>query len=240
VDIPRKEPVGVPLRLRDWLTVSAAAALLLGAALVHGLWSARWDDGQEVQEALARLDRVPMRAGPWSGQPGPLDAEAEAQASRVGIAGNVRALFTRPGEATTVAVVLMAGRFGPLSVHTPDVCYGGAGYAMIGKPKRVEVRCADGAPAALWTACFQKPHELGAPLLRIFWTWNAGEGWKAPDNPRWTFRAKPVLYKLYAAREMMSANESPDADACLDLLRVWMPETDPKLFTSGKGNSTRK
>ncbi len=208
----------------------AGLVLLLAVAVVHGLWTDRWNDGSDLERALARLDNLPREAGAWTGRDQPLDDEQADAVRRVGVARLIRRQFTRPDDPRGVSVVVMGGRFGPLAVHTPDVCYGGAGYVMAGKPACVEVSRADGVTSHFWTARFHRPAASETPPLRLFWGWNSSEGWQAPDNPRWAFRMKPVLYKLYVAREMNSLDEPLEQDPGVAFLRDWLPELDRTFF----------
>jgi hypothetical protein len=217
-------------RARGRLLVVAALVLLVGAAVVHGLWTDRWGDAGDLEAALKHMNDVPLTAGPWQGKEHALDPEQVEQAERVGIARTIRCQFVRTPENDSVSVILMGGRFGPLSVHTPDICYGGAGYVMVGQPVRSEVKREDGSTAKFWTARFHKPQSPGTAPLRIYWAWNAGNGWMAPDNPRFTFRRKPVLFKLYLAREMTSLNDSLEWDPGIPFLRSWLPTLDRALF----------
>ena len=223
--------------LRTWLQqgdrrlpLAAALIVLLGTAVVHGLWTDRWSSGQDLEAALARMDQVPLVSPGWFGDERGLEEAQEDAARRVGIARILRRQFTRTADGQSVSIILMGGRFGPLSVHTPDVCYGGVGYVMMGKPSRLEIGCADGSTAVFWTARFHKPQTPETPPLRIFWAWNASNGWQAPDNPRFAFRMKPALFKLYAVREMTSANDPLDQDAVTALLERWLPEVNRSLF----------
>jgi hypothetical protein len=217
-------------RREQWLVLTSALILLLGAAAVHGLWTDRWGGRRELEDALARMSAIPLEAVEWRGQEQAGDPEKDDAAARVGIARIARRQFTRMADGAAVSVIVMGGRFGPLSVHTPDVCYGGAGYTMSGKPARLEFTCADGSRAVFWTAVFHKTQSPEVPPLRIFWGWNTGNGWEAPGNPRFAFRMKPVLFKLYAAREMASANEPLDQDAASALLKSWLPLLNRTLF----------
>jgi hypothetical protein len=124
----------------------------------------------------------------------------------------------------------MGGRFGPLSVHTPDICYGASGYVVQGSQKPFEIKTADGSVARFWTARFVKPGAADAPSLRIYWSWNPGDSWQAPANPRWTFRMKPVLYKLYVT----TRDEAAEADVAVAFLRDWLPRLDQALFDQPK------
>jgi hypothetical protein len=217
-------------RARVHLLVAAALVLLVGAAVVHGVWTDRWGDTGDLEAALKRMDDVPLIAGPWHGKELALDPEQAEQAERVGIARTIRSHYVRTPENDAVSVILMGGRFGPLSVHTPDICYGGAGYVMVGKQVRCEVKREDGSIAKFWTARFHKPYSPGTAPLRIFWGWNAGTGWAAPDSPRFTFRRQPVLFKLYIAREMTSLNDPLEGDPGIPFLRNWLPNLDRALF----------
>jgi hypothetical protein len=217
--------------LRDKrLPLAAGLVLLVGAAVVHGLWTDRWNDGQDLERALARLDWIPLNADPWKGRIETIEEEQADAAARVGIPRIVRRQYVNETTHQAVSVILMCGRFGPLSVHTPDVCYGAAGYVIQGRPERLEVAQDDGGTAVFWTARFHKPNAPATPPLRIIWGWNASSGWLAPDNPRWTFRRKPVLYKLYLAREMTTLKEPLDEDPSIPFLRSWLPELDRALL----------
>src|SRR5207248_10835164 len=98
-------------------------AVVLAAGLVHGLWSDRWGDNRDLEAAAARLRQVPRRVGEWQGHDKAIEADRVARAEAVGY---LHRTYAGPG-GQAVSVVLLCGRFGPLSVHTPDVCYGGGG-----------------------------------------------------------------------------------------------------------------
>jgi hypothetical protein len=209
------------------LAVGVALTLVLVTGLVHGLWTRRWSDGADLAAAAARLQQVPLTAGDWQGrsQP-PVDSERLARAQ---VAGSVHRAYVRKADGQKVSVILLCGDFGPLAVHTPDICYRGAGYELVGEPVRREVRLAGGGTAEVWTARFHRPDTADAPL-RICWTWSAGSGWKAPSSPRLTFRRTPVLYKLYVAREMAHLDEPLEGDPCFAFLGDWLRLVDTALF----------
>jgi hypothetical protein len=200
-------------RLPWWLT---ALALLLAAGLAHGLLAERWRPSGALEQAVARMDRVPLDIGEWQGQPVEVDEAAFAQAGARGYWA--RAYTNRRGE--VVLAVLMCGRAGKMAVHTPEVCYRGAGFDLLGAPASVAVRDEDGEEAArFWTARFAKQGSAGGSL-RLYWAWGDGDTWQAPANPRWEFRGRPLLYKLYVSHERAGTG---DADPALDFLRQLLP-----------------
>src|SRR4051812_2243171 len=107
-----------PLRQpRNQLIVVSAPLVLGGTAGGQGGGAGRWGSKRAREKSLDRLDRVPLSAGDWRGQWAELDAEVIDQARRVGIDGSIRREFTRAPDGAAVSVILMCGRFGPLSVH---------------------------------------------------------------------------------------------------------------------------
>src|SRR5439155_15150223 len=122
-------------------------------------------------------------------------------------------------------ILLVCGRPGPVSVHTPDVCYEGVGYEMAAAPVRYAAReGSSAAPAQFWMADFEKQRAAVPVRLRILWSWHAAGAWQAPDDPRLTFARFPVLYKLYVIREMASGDERLEEDRCGEFLGQLLPE----------------
>jgi hypothetical protein len=210
------------------LPVATVLALVLLSGLVHGVWTGRWQPAQGLDAAVARLDRVPLTLGGWQGQPLELDPKHVAQA---GLSGCWMRRYTNGPNGPAVTVLLMCGRSGPVSVHTPDICYGGAGYDMVGKAVRVSAEASP--PAEFWTARFRKDGAVVPTYLRILWAWNADGAWQAPDSPRLTFAPFPVLYKLYVLRELGRADEPLEEDPCLRFLGQALPELRQALFAEG-------
>src|SRR5262245_45731930 len=116
------------------LPLMVALGLLLGSGLVHGLWTERWDSSSVVEEAAARVKDVPAKAGPWSSVDVEVEAEAYQQARALGY---WMRRYTKPGFSGSISVILMCGRAGHMAVHTPDICYRGAGYEMVGEQTRL-------------------------------------------------------------------------------------------------------
>src|SRR5262249_37906069 len=129
----------------------------------------------------------------------------------------------------TVTVLLMCGRPGRAAVHTPQWCYGGAGYEMIDAEARCPVGPAGSAAGQLWAARFRKQDVY----LRIFWGWSGDGSWVAPANPRLRLAHCRAVYKMYVIRELTTPHERLEDDACLDFLRQYLPELSRSLFPAG-------
>jgi hypothetical protein len=204
------------------LPALTALTLLVTTGVVHGLWTERWRPSDALERAAARVATVPLEIGDWQGKDIDVDAEAFAQA---GARGYWARTYTRPG-GDSVLVVLMCGRPGKMAVHTPEVCYGGAGYELFESPTTIVVRDEAGVEQGVfWSARFSK--QAGGSELRLDWAWGDGHDWQAPGNPRWTFRGRPFLYKLYASHEI-SPGQAGDPTA--ELLSELLPKVRDALM----------
>jgi hypothetical protein len=146
------------------------------------------------------------------------------------IAGYVTRKYTR-SKGGQVHVLLLCGRPGPISAHTPEICFSGAGYAIIGKRQKHRAIPSDSDPGGeFWTALFKSSNPRSPPM-RAFWAWSDGGEWKAADNPRWGYARSDYLYKLYVIRSMPPLEEPIETDPCLDFLSVLLPELRKALST---------
>src|SRR5262249_49124868 len=118
---------------RSRLLVLAGFAVILTAGLVHGLWTDRWTSPRAIEEACARLRGCTPALAGWTFE----DQEmADTAIAKAEVTGYRRWRCVRQSDGQVLTVLLLCGRFGPLSVHTPDVCYGGVGYQVAGKIAR--------------------------------------------------------------------------------------------------------
>jgi hypothetical protein len=212
------------------LPLAIALALIIAAGLVHGQWTQRWTTSHAVETAVARLGRVPMNFGDWRGRSLEMDREQLAMAE---IDGYVARRYVDRHGAAAVTILLVCGRPGPISVHTPDICYAGAGYEPTGPPAKQSLpNGPSGTRAEFRHALFGKLNAAVPSYLRILWSWSADGAWEAPDNPRLRFAPRQALYKLYVIREMDTAEGQLDGDPTLEFLQTLLPELGRSLFAS--------
>lgn len=190
-------------------------------------------DSTQLDEAAARVSRVPMVVGDWQGQE--LDSD-EAVFEQAGAKAYWTRTYVHRRTKESVLVILMCGRWGKISVHTPEVCYGGAGYELRDQPIPFTVRsAASDAPSQLWTAQFKK--RAGVPTqLRLYWGWSVQEVWEASASPRWRFFGQPFVYKLYVSHNVEGQpNLTPQTDPAADFLRKFVPEMNRVLYAPEAG-----
>jgi hypothetical protein len=200
--------------IRRILPLAAALGVLIASGLVHGVWTQRWETSHALEEACARVAQVPAIAGGWTGSNLAVDEESFRQARAVAY---WMRRYTKEGTKGQFAVILMCGRADHMAVHTPDICYPGAGYEMAGAQEKKLLTFAKGSKSAeFWTARFRQPNKPSANPLYIWWTWGCEGAWRAPASPRWQFGRQPFLYKLYVAHD--NANDNDTAEFLRQLL----------------------
>lgn len=186
-------------RATAWATPALFLTVTLGAAYLQGRATGRWVPLSPLGPYTEALVAVPDEAGSWVGTDAPLDDPDSL--ARAGIAGHLSRRYRDRATGEEVTVLVVAGRPGPISVHTPDVCYRGAGYTAVGDAARTAA-AAGGRQVPLWGLRFRPPAaRAGAADLEIRWGWLAGAGLEAPANARLAYAGLPALYKLYVIRE---------------------------------------
>jgi hypothetical protein len=170
------------------------AAMIAGSANYDGRFS---DEAAAKAEAMAQaaehLSLLPLQIGPWQGDERPV---ADEEAMRRG--GAVRYLYRTYKLAAadeTINVLLLCGKPGPLSVHTPEVCTAGVNYAADPNQRK----WSPAADAEFTWQTFSSRVD-GRPNLEIAWAWSTDGRWLSPQVPRLTFGLEPFLYKLYLVR----------------------------------------
>ncbi len=213
--------------MRRLLPVAAAVVVLLFSGLVHGVWTDRWAAAPDLNEAVARMDALPLQLGDWEGEALPGKGRPNG-----GLAGALARRYVHRASGRAVTVFLGCGRPGPVSIHTPDVCYAASGFE-VDTPKEFLLPNDSAARGAIfYTSRLVKTKAADKTELRIFWSWNAGGKWQVAENPRFAFVREQVLYKLYLLREAgTGANPGPaDAEPCLELMNVLLPALDRALM----------
>lgn len=205
-------------------SLTAVLTLVVLSGVIHGVWSDRWQMGSEPAVWAERLDNVPREIAGWRSQ------DLSADPNELKIAELSGALFRRyvhGGNQGEITVAILCGRAGPISVHTPDICFPGGGQQMLGTPLRYTLP-EDGAEFR--TARFRRDNGGNPTVTRVFWSWSADGVWKAPRYPRLGFAQAPALFKLYVIRPLPTPDLPPEKDAAEAFLQKFMPELRSALF----------
>lgn len=215
--------------MRRWLFALLAFAILLASGVADGVYTGRWARSAALDEAVARLGTVPPAFGDWEGTDQPL---GEATVSRAGFSGYLSRRYRNRLTGQEVSVLLACGRPGPISVHSPEVCFGGAGYQIQGDWKSETLECGPASrPASFFTAKFGKVAGAVPDQLRLHWSYTAAGDWEASSAPRLTFGWQPVLFKLYVGQSLSPAENRSESDPCVGFIKEFVPIVQQSIFT---------
>jgi Protein of unknown function (DUF3485) len=202
-----------------------ATAMLLVCGLVHGYWTDRWYPPTDLAEAAARLEEMPLVVGDWKGE----TVEVKPTSVEPLLAGHLERRYINDKTGEAVSLVLVVGRSGPVSIHTPDVCYSASGYTITARGEAV----VPGGSEQFLTMDAVRTRQGEVTSIRLFWAWNAGQGWiTAGGDPRTTFARHRVLHKLYVGRDLTNLGEPTREDPCLSFLETLLPMLDKALFNA--------
>jgi hypothetical protein len=205
--------------VKTLLLSAGAAAVLAAAGLAHGLRTDRWGASQEVTAAAERLESVPARVGEWESQPVEVDQRQREQAQ---VVGQLARSYVHKPTGQAVLVMVVSGRPGAIGAHSPDTCFQGAGFRMIGEP---ELRVVEAAGRANEFRHVVASKEGPNPEhLSLWWGWSVdGDRWEAPKDARLRFFRSPQLYKIYFIRALGEPKAGEDAPT-VALMQELLPQ----------------
>lgn len=207
--------------------VVAALVMIVASGAVQGFWTGRWALSRDLERRVAELKNVPQTIGDWEGTDDPLDPRVAQEA---GIVGYVSRDYRNRRTGSAVSLLLVCGRPGPISVHTPEICFRGTGFEQVGQTARLSA--GSGSEGDFWAADFTKAGTIVPQRVRILYSWNANGVWKASDRPRWDFGGFPGLYKMYIVYQPPAADgKTQREDVGLDFLRDLLPLLGNTLFS---------
>lgn len=207
--------------MKRWFAALLGSAVLVICGIVHGYWTDRWAQPVELTQAAERMNAIPLELGEWEGEA----LEVKPGEAGDGVAGCIRRRYVQRQTGAAISLFLVCGRPGPVSIHTPDVCYGASGY-LVDTHGRYEAVSGD----SLWKADALRSNATEETRLRLYWGWNYGSAWMAASDPRVQFACRPLLYKMYVVRELSGGNEPNRGEPCEEFLQTLTPVLRQVLF----------
>ena len=198
-----------------------AASLLVG--VVHGRLTNRWGMQPDMKEAGRRLESLPEELDGWECTTHDLD---ERVSEMLQCQGSVNRVYHNTKTGETVSVVVLLGPAGPISVHTPEICYSSQDYRITSDRVKTPINDQE----SLWDLRLKSNHR-DASQLRVMYGWTNDGNWNATGDPRFAYGGRPLLYKIQLAGPV--PNEKTDQDACRDFLKAFLPALRKHLLIPG-------
>jgi EpsI family protein len=200
-----------------YLLLAIVTVAIVASGALAGFVSGRW---HENQRPSVPLEQLPLKFGDWQGEDQPLSEKVVKIAE---FDGSLLRRYENQRTRAVVHLLLAYGRPGPLAVHTPAICYGGAGFDMSGGTTRWTPDNVPGGGEFFQTT-FARSNSPTPEKLQVLWSWNKNGAWMVTDYPRWKFAGGPRIYKLYVSQEYLPRDKATDGAASREFLRDFLPE----------------
>ncbi len=215
------------------LAVVAALTLLGGA--IQGRLRYRWGPPEALRAAVVdKLEKVPAAFGGLQNDRWQLKSSgvlADDTLEMLECWGYILRTYENRRTGKVVSVTVLVGPVGPISVHSPEICYSSQNYVKRDERQQVAIQSGAEQDDQFWALTF-KTKTLREGLLRVYYAWTANDHWSAPENARYAFLGSPYLYKIQLATELPAGSDLKKDDACRDFLRDFLPVLRPQLIAA--------
>lgn len=196
-----------------------AIALTLVSGVIQGRMSDRWGPPPALRAAADKLKELPSQFGGW--RLASTEKMSQDVVNMLECEGYLFGTYVNDQTGETVRASIMLGPSGPISVHTPEICYSSREYTIDEDRHQVPLEI-PGSKDKFWALTFRS-NNLDANTLRVYYAWNANGSWTAPNDARFAFASCPFLYKIQlagnASREVASGKDDP----CYRFLEDFVP-----------------
>jgi len=214
---------------RPLTSLIVTAILVAGTTaggFIHGQMSNRWGPHADSREAARRLaDPLPERVGNWV-----LRRETELEEGVVKLLhcpSYISRVYEHNSTGDVVSVAVLLGPPGPISVHTPEICYSGHDYSVEATRRRATLTDSSGEQHTFWEVGL-KANRREDGKLKVLYGWGVGGPFQAAESPRFGFGGVTHLYKVQLAALDVSGKE--DFNPSEDFLKSFLPQLTPRLL----------
>jgi len=248
-----------------YYAIAAVVAVTLLSGYVHGRFYNRWGIPGDMKAKVPMVDALKQRLktegfGDWKmvedlpmtdvvrntleiptvGKPEDRKSDQEETFPKHNpnlLYGYINGVF-RNDNGEVVRGFLVLGPPGPISVHTPEVCYSSQAYEIKEKRRRVRIfpesEASDEEEAApredeFW-ALTMRSNDLDADILRVYYAWTNTGNWSAVYSPRVSFGGDPMLFKMQLAANLPPDRNLEEGDTCRAFLQALLPVVEEVLF----------
>jgi hypothetical protein len=124
-----------------------------------------------------------------------------------------------------LSLILMAGPPGPLTAHTPEICYSANAYQLT-STMPMEFRHLDGEGIDELQRVHLKSNRLHDEDLVVIYGWSDGQAWRVPSWPRLAFTHRTAILKIQLA---LSAGVNRTADQEREMVLDFLHQLRSKL-----------
>jgi hypothetical protein len=201
------------MRFLFLLTLGLTMTVVSG--VVYGYYSQRWGPAPDLVASGRHLETLPTQIGDWD----LLRQEAMSNAviELLSCSGYVNRQYVNRRTGETISLAITVGPAGPISVHTPEICYSSRAYSIQEPRQPVSLSDQQGDVHSFWKLTFRS-NNSSADQLHVYYGWTTSGLWKAAELPRFEFGGQPILYKLQMSSLVAPVAAASSNDPCKDFL----------------------
>ena len=202
------------------LGVVFAFILTILSGILQGRMRNRWGPSPDTLRAAKLLDEIPTKFGDW--QLRSTEKLGETSEKMLECTGYFVRNYQNQATGELVSATLLLGPPGPISVHTPEICFPTHNYQIMGKREAIAIRDANGREDQFWTLGYRAKN-LRGDMLRVYYSWTDGDRWSADGDPRFKYAGKPYLYKIQLSAPLPAGADLKTDDPCKKFLEDFLP-----------------
>jgi hypothetical protein len=214
------------------LGLSAVLGLTAASGVIQGHVRNRWGPSQAMLEAARKLEGVPqVFGGPQKNRWQMKSAEPmePLAVALLECTGYIHRVYQNRQTGEIVSVFVIVGPAGPISAHTPEICFAAQNYTRRDNRQQVAIASDQEQDDHFWALSF-KTKNVREDLLRVYYAWTARTNWSAPEDTRFGFVGSPYLYKIQVSSEMPAGSNITNSDTCREFLKDFLPVLRPYLL----------
>jgi hypothetical protein len=217
-----------------WVRVGLACALLVASGLIRSWQAVR------IQAEIARgldnsfpLDSLPLTLGDWQGEPTQFSEEI---ARGTGAKQIVTRRYVNQNTGVALDVILLFGQAVDMYIHSPELCYPSAGFALLNGPDLRMIKTPSGE-APFRALVYSKGDGALANLQEVYYSWRYNGRWSSEVGPRKHFERISGMYKVHVARHTTGREARYEGNPTEAFLRVLLPEIERQMAAVGSSRS---
>jgi hypothetical protein len=220
-------------RVFPYFLLLGSLGLTIAGGLYHGNLTQRWGTRPELSSLAQQLTSLPESIGPWQLRESyPL---AEPTRDILRCSGYLNRHYVHDETGDSVSVAVMLGPAGPISVHTPEVCYSSRDFKQRDTRQSVTVRAPQQDSSEFWRVTFDSTG-LEKTILRTYYAWTFDGTWSAAENPRMFYAGQPYLLKIQLAAMLPTNADLTKDDPCERFLADFVPALRHHVFSRPAAN----
>lgn len=202
--------------LKRFLVVLAIGlGITITTGAVCGRVSQRWGPVPDLVAAADHLNTMPAVIGSW--RLVKEDKLTDHVIQTLQCAGYVNRTYRNQANGDEVTLAIIVGPTGPISVHTPEICYSSQAYSIEEPREPRKVESGIGKASTFWCTRFRSTNATAEELC-VYYAWGTGEDWQASESPRFEFAGNKMLFKLQMA-SLVPPGHLNERNACDDFLK---------------------